>query len=51
MNGTSWSVIVGHDKTCWVETFSVMLVMEAVAQRCFVKKVFLEISKKSRENT
>ena len=26
-------------------------ILEAVAQRCFVNKVFLEISQNSRENT
>ena len=28
-----------------------MIILEAVAQRCFVKNVFLEISQNSQENT
>ena len=33
------------------KTEQTKLVIEAVAQRCFVKKVFLEISPNSQENT
>ena len=40
-----------NSRSIWFEELNALIVKKAVAQTCSVKKVFLEISQNSQENT